>query len=181
MGDFIRNLCVETGHGAHNETVNQGDEVDPAEATQRQDKPNKALNALQRAEADWDNRQLSVQQMRDPRSPLQQSRRSNRSQSQNVNPPQNQNVNTPQGQNASTTNAPISRNMSQAGQTTVRPQTSPAVEEAAVEEAVVEEADKTDHHLADQLAGVPDHLAQETTRKVHLVEVIHNPPPQELM
>ena len=54
-------------------------------------------------------------------------------------------------------------------------QTSPAVEEAAVEEV-----DKT-NHLADQLAGVPDHLAQETTCKVHLVEVTHNLLPQELM
>ena len=54
------------------------------------------------------------------------------------------------------------------------PQTSPAVEEA-----VAEEADKT-NHLADQLAGVWGHLAQEAPRKAHPVEAIHNPLPQEM-
>ena len=37
------------------------------------------------------------------------------------------------------------------------------------------------NHLAHQLAGVPGHLAQETTCKAHLVEVFHNLLPQELM
>ena len=57
------------------------------------------------------------------------------------------------------------------------PQTSLAVEEAVVEEAVAEEADKT-NHLARHPAGFLGHLAQETTRKVHLVGVINNLLPQ---
>ena len=83
------NLCAEASCGAHNETVNQGEAADPAEVTQRREEPDKPLNALQKAGADLDNLQLSVQQIRNPRSPLQQSASSNGSQGQNVNLPQN--------------------------------------------------------------------------------------------
>ena len=48
------NNCVEAAPRAQEETANQGNAADPAEATQRQNKPDKALKQQQSAETSWD-------------------------------------------------------------------------------------------------------------------------------
>ena len=104
--------CTEESQRACDDTMNQGEQADEAEVTRKRKELHKPIDKPQKAQTNWDDLQLAVQQMRNPGSLLQQSASSNA--------PQGQKVNAPQGQNTSATNMPTTGNASQAGQTTVR-------------------------------------------------------------
>ena len=81
------NLCffnnhVEMTRRAHNETTDRGSKADPVKAALRRTQLNQALRACEAAEASWDRFAQSLQEMRTPKSPLQESANFNRPQGQ---------------------------------------------------------------------------------------------------